>query len=67
MGVAMKNNNEAAAFHVDDYDMVVNEECWILGNCNNYMSVVVQCCFKIRMSCSSVASLHRLLGDTSRL
>eukprot|EP00903_Cladosiphon_okamuranus_P020129 g18483.t1 len=36
MGVAMKNNNEAAAFHVDDYDMVVNEECWINGNCNNY-------------------------------
>lgn len=38
MGVAMKNNNEAAAFHVDDYDMVVNEECWINGNCNNYVS-----------------------------
>ncbi|CAM9486536.1 unnamed protein product [Discosporangium mesarthrocarpum] len=36
MGVAMKNNNEAAAFHVDDYDMVVNEECWINGNCDNY-------------------------------
>ncbi|CAN0035043.1 unnamed protein product, partial [Laminaria digitata] len=36
MGVAMKNNNEAAAFHVDDYDMVVNEECWINGNCANY-------------------------------
>ncbi|CAN0440151.1 unnamed protein product, partial [Pylaiella littoralis] len=36
MGVAMKNNNEAAAFHVDDYDMVVNEECWINGNCVNY-------------------------------
>lgn len=39
MGVAMKNNNEAAAFHVDDYDMVVNEECWIFGNCVNYVSV----------------------------
>ena len=37
MGVAMKNNNEAAAFHVDDYDMVVNEECWINGNCPNYV------------------------------
>lgn len=37
MGVAMKNNNEAAAFHVDDYDMVVNEECWINGNCANYV------------------------------
>ncbi|CAN0442410.1 unnamed protein product [Pylaiella littoralis] len=36
MGVVMKNNNEAAAFHVDDYDMVVNEECWINGNCVNY-------------------------------
>ena len=34
----MKNNNEAAAFHVDDYDMVVNEECWINGNCSNYVS-----------------------------
>ena len=33
----MKNNNEAAAFHVDDYDMVVNEECWINGNCANYV------------------------------
>ncbi len=39
MGVAMKNNNEAAAFHVHDYDMVVNEECWINGNCNNYVSM----------------------------
>ena len=38
MGVAMKNNNEAAAFHVKDYDMVVNEECWINGNCANYVS-----------------------------
>ena len=38
MGVAMKNNNEAAAFHVEDYDMVVNEECWINGNCSNYVS-----------------------------
>eukprot|EP00752_Nemacystus_decipiens_P006046 g5457.t1 len=36
MGVAMKNNNEAAAFLVPNYDMVVNEECWINGNCNNY-------------------------------
>ncbi|CAM9917240.1 unnamed protein product, partial [Discosporangium mesarthrocarpum] len=36
MGVAMKNNNEAAAFLADDYDMVVNEECFINGNCPNY-------------------------------
>eukprot|EP00752_Nemacystus_decipiens_P018377 g16486.t1 len=36
MGVAMKNNNEAAAFHVQDFDMVVVEECWIFGFCNNY-------------------------------
>ncbi|CAN0402969.1 unnamed protein product, partial [Ectocarpus sp. 12 AP-2014] len=36
MGVAMKNNNEAAALHVNDYDMVFNEECWINANCNNY-------------------------------
>ena len=34
----MKNNNEGASFHVDDYDMVVNEECWINGNCPNYVS-----------------------------
>ncbi|CAN0540491.1 unnamed protein product, partial [Scytosiphon promiscuus] len=36
MGVAMKNNNEAASFHVADYDMVVNEECWRSGNCQHY-------------------------------
>lgn len=42
MGVAMKNNNEAAAFHVADYDMVVNEECWIYGSCQNYVSTRLQ-------------------------
>ena len=38
----MKNNNEAAAFHMADYDMVVNEECWIYGNCQNYVSTRFQ-------------------------
>ncbi|CAM9540559.1 unnamed protein product, partial [Hapterophycus canaliculatus] len=37
MGVAMKNNNLAASFHVADYDMVVVEECWIFGYCPNYV------------------------------
>ena len=58
MGVAMKNNNEDAAFHVDDYDMVVNEECWFNGNCNNYVRIVLEC----YRDC-----LTRLVGDTSRL
>lgn len=43
MGVAMKNNNEAAAFHVEDYDAVVNEECWVNGNCENYVGTSGVC------------------------
>ena len=47
MGVAMKNNNEAAAFNVKDYDMVVNEECWIKGTCPNYVRVQSRSLFVI--------------------
>ncbi|KNC79085.1 hypothetical protein SARC_08517, partial [Sphaeroforma arctica JP610] len=36
MAVALKNSNEFSMFLADTFDMVVNEECWIFGNCDNY-------------------------------
>jgi hypothetical protein len=36
MATALKNSNEFAVFLRDTHDMVVNEECWINGNCDNY-------------------------------
>lgn len=41
MGVAMKNNHKhASAFHVDDYDLAVNEGCWTSGTCPAYVSLM---------------------------
>ncbi|KNC77423.1 hypothetical protein SARC_10117 [Sphaeroforma arctica JP610] len=36
MGVALKNSEMFATFLSDTYDMVVNEECFVMGNCDNY-------------------------------
>ncbi|KNC74577.1 hypothetical protein SARC_12880, partial [Sphaeroforma arctica JP610] len=36
MAVALKNSNEFNMFLADTFDMVVNEECWINGNCDHY-------------------------------
>eukprot|EP00123_Amoebidium_parasiticum_P009206 comp19325_c0_seq1/m.22224 comp19325_c0_seq1/g.22224 ORF comp19325_c0_seq1/g.22224 comp19325_c0_seq1/m.22224 type:complete len:743 (-) comp19325_c0_seq1:434-2662(-) len=38
LAVALKNSNEFASFLWETYDMVVNEECFINGNCANYWS-----------------------------
>ncbi|KAJ3119796.1 hypothetical protein HK098_005129 [Nowakowskiella sp. JEL0407] len=36
MGALLKNSNEFAAYTSTLHDGVVNEECWINGNCDNY-------------------------------
>jgi len=67
MGVAMKNNNEAAAFHVDDYDMVVNEECWINGNCNNYVRMrITSHTFTFYITGNAVRSCEFSVGVIAR-